>query len=303
MAKGSVIVTGAGGFTGRHACRRLAEKGYNVAAILRHPDNTQKISGVNYYTCDLTDPEQIRNVIAKVEPTYCLHLAGRNAVSESWEQPVMYMQTNVMATIYLLDALRECGTKRIVIAGSRLKFDLLPPLQPTHPYGLSKSVQEIVALAWGELFQLKIVIAEPSNLIGPGPSTGFCSLLAGYIVHKERRDDVAPFHLSSTKVKRDFLDVRDAVDAYEILLTSGNGGQIYQVCSGIERRLGDVVDFMSQLTSATLDIRVGDVSHASQSVGSPIFTEELKQLGWEPKRSWEESLTEIMDYHRKGESR
>lgn len=86
-------------------------------------------------------------------------------------------------------------------------------------------------------------MAEPSNLIGPGPSTGFCSLLAQHIVRSEAAavtGSAAPaaFRLSSRHALRDFLDVRDAVRAYGFILDSGETGRIYRIDSGTERELG-----------------------------------------------------------------
>lgn len=90
-------------------------------------------------------------------------------------------------------------------------------------------------------------MAEPSNLIGPGPSTGFCSLLAGHIVRSETAaaaGEAAPaaFRLSSRQAKRDFLDVRDAVRAYGCILDSGETGRIYRIDSGTERGLGEIAE-------------------------------------------------------------
>ncbi|WP_110933844.1 NAD-dependent epimerase/dehydratase family protein [Paenibacillus bouchesdurhonensis] len=299
-----VLVTGAGGFTGRHACRKLAEKGYRVAAIVRTRASLEvmsPISGVDYYVCDMNKPDQVQEIVQCVAPQYVLHLAGRNSVSESWVNPVLYVESNIMATVHLLNALRGYEDAMILIASSRLKFDLRFPVEPTHPYGLSKSIQEAVSLAWGQLFQQKIVLAEPGNLVGPGPSTGICSLLAGHIAALERGEPRGPFRLSSTQATRDFLDVRDAVNAYELLLQQGVPGEVYPVCSGVDKSLGEVCK--SFISLARVDCLIEEESrseHAGVLPETPnIQPEALKEMGWSPSVAWDSSVNDILQYFRR----
>ncbi|USB32476.1 NAD-dependent epimerase/dehydratase family protein [Paenibacillus sp. YPG26] len=296
MSQINVLITGAAGFTGRHACRYFVAKGYHVAAAVR---NAAKYSepGVEYISCDLTRREQVRELVKRVKPRYVLHLGGKNSVPESWGEPLLYMESNIMGSLYLLQALRESGcSSRILVAGSRLKFALSGPLAPTHPYALSKSVQEVTALSWGKLFHQDVLVAEPGNLIGPGPSTGICALLAKYIVNEEQGEEQKPFHLSSAEERRDFLDVRDAVAAYEVLLRHGETGSVTPVCSGLERTLGEVAQLYASLSTANIAIEAGDApaSGAEEAV-QPV---RLRELGWEPKYTWEMSLRDILEYYR-----
>lgn len=298
-----VLVTGAGGFTGRHACRKLAEKGHPVAAVVRTRASLEAmppISGVDYYVCDMHKQGQVQEIVQRVAPQYVLHLAGRNSVSESWANPVLYAESNIMATLHLLSALREYEEARILIAGSRLKFDLSLPVEPTHPYGLSKSIQEIVALAWGKLFQQKIVLAEPSNLVGPGPSTGICSLLAGHITALERGEAKRPFRLSSAQTTRDFLDVRDAVDAYELLLHQGVPGEVYPVCSGVSRSLGEVCKSFISMARVECPLEQEAREHTDVLSAAPIIQPEaMMEMGWSPSVAWDTSVSDILQYFRR----
>ena len=139
-----------------------------------------------------------------------------------------------MAVLYLLDALRSCPSARTVIVGSRLKYTVEPGRkpEPPHPYSLSKALEEMVSLSWMSLFGQQIMLAEPGNLIGAGPSTGICSLLARHVVACEQEGKREAFRLSGRDNTRDFLDVRDAVRAYATLLVHGTTGTVYPVVSG-----------------------------------------------------------------------
>lgn len=305
MDSRAVLVTGAGGFTGRHACHRLAEKGYQVAAIVRTRAalaSLKPLDGVNYYVCDLNQPAQVNEIVQITSPQYVLHLAGKNSVPESWANPLLYMESNIMGTMHLLNALRQHENSAILIAGSRLKFDLSNPIEPTHPYGLSKSIQEAVALAWGKLFHQNVILAEPGNLIGPGPSTGICSLLAGYIAAMERGESKQPFRLSSASAKRDFLDVRDAVDAYELLLRHGKAGKVYPVCSGFERRLDDVCESFLSMANVQCPLEVEasrDEYTDMPEAASLIQPADLREMGWSPAMTWDTSVSDILRYFRR----
>lgn len=292
-----ILITGASGFTGRHACRYFAGQGMQIAAMVRGIREEDKIGGVQYYVCDLLNKKGIEELVETIAPDYVLHLAGKNSVPESWEEPLLYMETNVLPTLYLLNALRPYPSCRILIVGSKLVFPLHPPFRPSHPYGLSKSLQKVAALSWKELFGQAIILAEPSNLIGPGPSTGFCSLLAQRISDWERGTTAEAFRISSRIISRDFLDVRDAVTAYGVLLEQGLPGEIYSVRSGTEYTLGEIADLYMEIFGEQFPIEWGEGKNSNQE-SSENTLPRMKGLDWEPSIPIRTSLTDVLEYFR-----
>ena len=205
-----------------------------------------------------------------------------------------------MATLYLLEALRSYPSSRILVAGSRLKYRIGSTLPP-HPYSLSKTLEELVSLAWSTLFQQQVLLAEPCNLIGPGPSTGFCSLLASYIVRNENGVQEAPFKISSRSVRRDFLDVRDAVKAYEVILRKGDNGIIYRIDSGMDRKLGDIADQLLKHSTHPVPVQWGtDPAEPSPDTAShpEAYENKAADLGWRAEIAFEQSLSDIINYFR-----
>ncbi|AWB45808.1 UDP-2-acetamido-2,6-dideoxy-hexulose 4-reductase [Paenibacillus sp. CAA11] len=308
MPKHRVLITGAAGFTGSHAVKYFAYKGYEVVAAVREltPSlSTFYTAGVNYVSCDLADAAAVLKMMYHVQADYVLHLAGHNSVAESWLTPLLFIETNLMAALHVLEAVRASGTARVLLVSSMLKFDLTYPQKPNHPYGLSKSLGEAAALCWGKLYNLDIVIAEPANLIGPGPSTGICALFAKYLVQWERGEQPPPFQLSSAEERRDFLDVRDAVVAYELLMQQGQSGQTYPVCSGQMRSLEEVTEAMKALVAISPPVHIKGKgaaadSSSSEASWSDIAAERLLGLGWSPAIPWKQSLTDILQYYRQG---
>jgi len=327
MRARKVLITGAAGFTGRHAVNYFAAQGAEVTAVLRRavvPDEASAPApvfpeGVKVYICDLADRSAVAGMIDTVAPDDVLHLAGKNSVPESWQSPLLYMESNVMSTLYVLEALRTNPSSRVLVAGSRLKYRI-GAVQPPHPYSLSKTLEELVSLAWGTLFKQQVLLAEPCNLMGPGPSTGFCSLLAGHIVRCERGQEQHPFKLSSRVALRDFIDVRDAVRAYEIILRTGENGTVYRICSGAERELGRIAEQLLDHSAVAVPMDWGPETAGSgssadvpSSPGSGMTDSapsasysgyppeaDASVLGWQAEIPFSQSLADIMNYFRNG---
>ncbi|OPH48676.1 hypothetical protein BC351_09500 [Paenibacillus ferrarius] len=290
----TILITGANGFTGQHACRHFVQKGLQVAAVSRYKNSS--VPGVHSHIADLTKVEQVNALIKMTQPDYVLHLAGKNAVGESWLEPLAYMESNMMSTLYLLDALRSVPQCRVVVIGSMLSYVPADGQAPPSPYSMSKSFQTWGALGWAHLFQQQIMIAKSSNLVGPGPSNGICGLLARASVEAEAGTRTAPFKLSSLIEERDYLDVRDAVAAYERILEYGIPGSVYPVASGLNRTLGDIVNALKPLTEKELPIQSDQLS--GYVPPAPIQTQLTRDLGWSPAFALEDSLRDALVYFR-----
>lgn len=294
MKESTVLITGAGGFTGRHACRYFAALGYSVAAAVRREDGEPPEGRL--YVCDLTDKAEVKRLVEETKPRFVLHLAGRNAVGDSWKDPLGCMEANLLSTLYLLEALRGLANCRLLVAGSMLGFDLSDSPQPLHPYSLAKTIQVLIAQAWSFLYSQEVLIAKPSNLIGPGRSNGICGLLAARIARWENGTDASVFRLSSWHEERDYLDVRDAVAAYRIILETGQSGTVYPVCSGSMRSLGDLVATYRGLTPLTLPIEVGETAPLPPPL--PMDAAVTQSLGWSPSIPFAQSLSDALDFYR-----
>ncbi|WP_411553177.1 NAD-dependent epimerase/dehydratase family protein [Paenibacillus lautus] len=297
-----LLITGASGFTGLHSCAYFVRQGCTVVAAGRDKAKLASIQGVNPAECHLEDREQVNEMIKGHLPDYILHLAGKNSASESWKHPASYMESNVMGTIYLLEAVRQhCPDSRMVMVGSRLSVD---PAKGTaavpHPYSLSKTFASWTAAAWHNMYNQHIVLAEPSNLIGPGESAGFCTLLARYIAGCEAGLELPLFRISSRFESRDFLDVRDAVAAYGLLLSRGTSGMTYPIGSGEQHTLGELAKRLLQETQAAVPIDWGPESASlsldslNKGTGGDQGAGLLKALGWNRLYTLERSLADIM---------
>lgn len=292
-----LLITGASGYTGNHACHHFSNAGFEVIAITRNrPLNTK----VQTEHCDLTNKEDVANLIKKNKPDYLLHLAGQNHVGKSWIDPVSSLEANFLSTLYLIDSLRyENPTCKIIVVGSALQFDPKDTSAITHPYSLSKTLQVLLAQAWEVLYKLPIIIAKPSNLIGPGISNGVCSIFTKKIVEMEQKNTKKVIEITNPYAQRDFIDVRDVINAYEILLKKGTSGEIYDIASGRSRSLKEVIDILQSLTDVEFKINSPIDIQIEQEV--KIKTLRISNLGWRPVIPFKSSLSETLNFYRQNE--
>lgn len=161
-----------------HASRYFSYKGWDILCVSRS-------AGVS---CDVTDAGKLETLVSDYCPDYCLHLAAVNSVPVSWTSPQTSIAVNVMGTLHLFEAIRKFAPGcRIVVTGSILEKSLQSEELPPHPYSLSKSFQTLLSRSWTSFYDMDIIVAKPCNLIGPGSSTGICSLLVKKIIDIEQK--------------------------------------------------------------------------------------------------------------------
>jgi len=281
----TILITGGDGFTGKHAFEHFKNQGYRIFATSRTHEN------LNTYKIDLLKKRDVETMIKRIQPDYVLHLAGQNDVKASWDDPLYTFEANVLITLNLLEAIRKhCPNAKVLVVGSILEEFI-------NPYGLSKKIQNVISKKWAEFFQLDVVVAKPVNLIGPGFSKGVCAKFARKIASSEAANSICQLHISNLETKRDFLDVRDAVRAYDLLLQKGENGKTYDVGTGNWKSLLEIVNAFKQLTPITL-VYVDENQPVKESkfLANPL---PLKLLGWKPQYSLIESLQDCLDFFRK----
>lgn len=293
--KASILITGGAGFTGQHACEHFQQLGWDVTAVVRNTPIGRE--GVQTISCDLTDKDAVNLLLKQKGPEYVLHLAGLNSVPLSWENPMETMEANLLATLNLLDAVRtSCSASKVVLVGSALQYNPQNGEKPYHPYALSKTMQAELTRHWADLFNLNIVFAKPTNLIGPGPSTGICSLLAKHIVQMERKKKSDTFLVTNLSAKRDFLDVRDAVRAYEKLFLFGERDTTYNIATGNSKSIREVVTELQLLTNMNTFVTESESGDAEFPKNTCVTA--IRQLGWDPVYSMAQSLKDTLEHFR-----
>lgn len=258
---------------------------------------------------DLLDPPSLDRVLNETRPDGIIHLAGQSFVPEAVKHPEQTMMVNFVGTLHLLEAMKRSGFRGNFLYISSgdvygpVPVDRLPiletcPARPHNPYAVSKAAAELLCFQWSRIEPWRIIIARPFNHIGPGQREEFVipsiALAIARIRLGIRKDPV--IEVGNIDVTRDFTDVRDLIRAYLSLLTRGETGEIYNVCSGQDVRIRDMIDSMSMIAGVQLKIvqdparlRASDQMHVR---GNPakIFA----ATGWAPQIPLEQSLENIL---------
>ena len=215
----------------------------------------------------------------------------------------MMMVTPTKAT---LDAVRVRRIPaRILVTGSAMVYkpsgealDERAPIGTVNPYALSKLAQEQVAVRAHDEDGLDTVVVRAFNHIGPRQHPSFfASSFARQIAQIEAGLAPPRMLVGNLEAKRDLTDVRDTVRAYIALMARGQSGAVYNVCSGVAGRIGDILDRLHAL--ARVPIEVGTDPALLRPSDTPVVLGSHARLtrdtGWRPTIGLDTTLADLLD--------
>lgn len=296
--KARLLVTGGGGFVGRHV-----QAACSAGGTLERWDVHATPHG-----SDIRDAREVRSWVEGIRPDAVLHLAAQSFVPRSFDAPQETIEVNLLGTLNLLEGLKAIGfTGRMIYVSSGDVYGHVPdealPVtegripEPRSPYAVSKIAAEQLCLQHHRTEALDVIIARPFNHVGPGQGPQFVlPSLARQVVDiaEGRRQPV--IEAGDIDTSRDFLDVRDVVAAYGAMLDNGMPGATYVVASGIERRVRDVLQDMCEIARISAEIRQDParIRRAEQRRMVADASVLAQQTGWMPRISFERTLKDIL---------
>ncbi len=316
--RGAALVTGAAGFGGSHLVENLLGQGLEVVA-LDHPDarleHLEAVrSRVDYVPCDLAaaDPGAIRQVLGGREFAGVFHLAGLASVRRSFGDIRRTLEVNAFATLNLIGALRrQAKLPRLLLVGSAEEYGPVPPgpgglaedtaLAPVSPYALSKVWQEALGAYYAHTERWPVFMTRTFNHTGPRQGPDFvCADFARQIARIEFRLEEPVIRVGNLAAVRDFLDVRDVVEAYRLVLERGTPAVAYNVCSGGVRTIAELLQIL--LGHAVIRIKVEVDVARHRAIDIPVLHGDASRLrrdtGWAPAREIEATLGDLLEYWR-----
>lgn len=291
-------MTGAAGFVGRHLCAHLLAEGDTVIGVDRADGP------------DLLAPAAVEALLADIRPDVVYHLGGWSDVGASWEHPLDTFRVNAEGTLNLLRACVDHGAPRVLAVSSadvygRVTEQELPigestPFRPVTPYAASKVAADQLALQAWLGHGLETIRVRAFNHLGPGQTTRFVApAVAERIAHNEH-DGSTRVPVGNLTPRRDLTDVRDVVRAYRLLMTDGEAGQAYNVCSGHDLTIGDLAERLVALASIPMVLEADP--ELQRPVETPVLRGDPTRLhaatGWRPEIPLEITLQDILDEHR-----
>lgn len=291
-----LLVTGLSGFVGKHLRARIEgslASGWSLIETARF---------------DLRDSMSLSEVLQEARPEAVIHLAGQTFVPESFRDPHGTLEVNLLGTLNLLQVLKQIefsGSFLYVSSGDvygQVEESALPIREdrlahPRNPYAVSKLSAELLCRQWSYSEGWRIMVARPFNHVGPGQSESFVLASTARQIARIRKGLQAPLlEVGDVDVTRDFLDVGDVVAAYFDILEKGESGEVYNVCSGQERTIRELIQQMAAFADVELKLIQDPVRmrRAEQRRVCGSYAKLHDATGWEPKITINQTLTTIL---------
>jgi GDP-4-dehydro-6-deoxy-D-mannose reductase len=299
------LVTGAAGFVGRHLLEALTG---TTSIVGWHRPGRELANGpdLQWRGIDVTNRDAVVREIAACRPEAIFHLAAAASARTSWSNALPPLQINVMGTHHVLEGVRQAGlTCRVLVVSSAQVYAASDApltedatLRPISPYGLTKLAAEQLALRAYRDDDLDIVIARPFNHIGPGQSPEFAvAHFARQISRAEVGLEPAKLRVGNLATARDITDVRDVVQAYARLMSLGESGRTYNVCSGRAVRIGDLLATL--ITRSGISFELEEAQERFRPNDVPVIVGDRSRLeneiDWVPSIPMDRTLADILE--------
>ena len=240
-----VLVTGGRGFIGTKLVSRLRNLSLDVIEISSDFGDIAKSETWNSF--------QNLDVV--------FHLAGRNFVPESWNEPAEFFQTNVIGTEMALECCRRHGAKLIYISSylygvpKKIPIKETDKIKPNNPYALSKHLAEQICEFYATYWNIPITVIRPFNVFGPGQRSEF---LIPKIINQIRNN--SEVRVMDLEPKRDYIYVEDLVDALIKAIKIDDGYNIFNIGSGKSYSVGEIIRIIQEKAGTNLPVQSENIS-------------------------------------------
>ena len=325
-----IIVTGGAGFIGSAVIRYvLAETEHEVLNIdkLTYAGNLSTIESVSdskrysFEQIDICDAVSIEKIFKQFQPDAIMHLAAESHVDRSIEGPAEFINTNIVGTYVLLEAARkyiaDMDKKEFMFhhvstdevygsLGATGLFTEETPYDPSSPYSASKASSDHLVNAWGETYNLPVVISNCSNNYGPYQ---YPEKLLPLIINNALDGKPLPIYGNGEQV-RDWLYVTDHAKALFKVMTEGETGETYNIGGHNEKQNIEVVktlcgildELVPEKRSAGLDSYSDLITYVEDRPGHDIryaidASKIDRTLGWVPDETFESGLRKTVQWY------
>ncbi|NLE03082.1 MAG: NAD-dependent epimerase/dehydratase family protein [Fibrobacter sp.] len=304
----TALITGITGFVGTWLSNLLQSEGYSVYGFDRWNEFSNQ--SINYSQIDILDSLAIGKLLESVRPDHIYHLAAISYLPEADISPRHAMNINIMGTISLLDAVKQFSpNSKVLLVGSSKEYDdsinsesvseITHPF-PTNFYGISKYAGELLGQQYCRQFNIDVRCTRSFNHTGPGQSPRFvCSDWAKQVAEIEAGLRAPQISVGNLEPVIDFSDVRDVVRAYYLILTSGNAGEIYNVCSGRGIALKQILDILIKKSSKNITVQLEDKKLRAHKTNTIMIGDNSKlrnSTSWNTQYQMSETLEDLMSY-------
>ena len=321
----NILITGGAGFIGSHVVRRFVNKYSNYqifnldaltyAGNLENISDIEKLPNYTFIKGDIVDESFINNLFKEHQFDGVVHLAAESHVDRSITDPLSFVRTNVIGTMNLLNAAKECwknnfdGKRFYHVStdevygslGAEGLFTETTPYDPNSPYSASKASSDHFVRAYGETYGLPYVITNCSNNYGPNH---FPEKLIPLFINNIINNKPLPVY-GNGKYTRDWLFVEDHAVAIDLVFHEGRNHETYNIGGFNEWQNIDLVKLLCQQMDVKLNRNSGDseklITYVTDRPGHDLryaidASKINKELGWQPSVTFEQGLERTIDW-------
>jgi len=308
----NILITGGTGFVGTHLVKELVAQGTAPEKI--HVTTLKKASPhylgdlipeSNFHEADLTNSETVAELFKSLLPAFIYNLAGFSAPGASLEKKSLTLSVNTMIQLNALEAMVAFTPEsRLLSIGSGTEYapsnkplKETDPLGPSNPYAVSKVTQDMLAGSYAAQ-GLDIVRVRPFNHIGEYQERGFVVADFAYQITQEIEKGLKnEINVGNLDVRRDFTDVIDIVKGYILLMNVAPSGEIYNLGSGKDIPILELLKKLQGLSTVNFNINIDDSKkRKNENDLSVADISKIKQLGWEPTIPLDTTLERIVKW-------
>jgi GDP-mannose 4,6-dehydratase len=321
-----VLITGVTGMVGSHLTDYLLKKTnwtiYGMCRWRSPLDNvshllnlSNKKKRLNFLYGDLNDIFSLDKVVKLSKPDFVFHLAAQSYPQASFSEPIQTMNTNIQGTFNLLNVIKNNKLRPIIhVCSSSEVFGKVDksniPIKencnyhPASPYAISKVGTDLIGKYFYEAFRSKVIITRMFTHTGPRRGDVFAeSSFAKQIALIELKKIKPIIKVGNLDSLRTFADVRDAVEAYYLLITKKpKFGEYYNIGGNFSCTIGEMCNFLlkiSKVKGIKIKIDKNRLRPIDADLQIPDMSKFVNHTGWKPKIKFEKTMKDLLDYWRK----
>jgi len=321
----SALITGITGMVGSHLADYLIDNtDWKIYGLARWNDDLDNLNHllpeinkkgrVELVYGDLNDLSSLIYTIQLTEPNYVFHLAAQSYPQTSFEAPLDTLNTNILGTAKLLDAIRKSDCRPVIhVCASSEVFGRVPkeylpiheevPFHPASPYAISKVGTDLIGRYYAQAYGLTVMTTRMFTHTGPRRGDVFAeSTFAKQIAMIESGQLPPVIKVGNLSSLRTWSDVRDAVRAYHMLVTvNPTGGEYYNIGGTFSCTVGDMLKHLVSLSTMEgiqVEVEQSRLRPIDADLQVPDITKFTAHTGWTPEITFETTMQDLLDYWR-----
>jgi GDP-4-dehydro-6-deoxy-D-mannose reductase len=316
------LITGVGGFVASHLSDYLIEKKEEVFGTYRGREDFSKIKHIkdkiNLIPCDLLDLGSCTRAIKEAKPDYIYHLAAQSYVTDSYSNPGITLETNIIGTLNLFEAIRAfkesegydpvvhlCSTSEVygLVKQEDLPIKETQPFNPGNPYAVGKAGADLLGLMYWTNYKIKNMRTRAFTHTGPrrtmmSAECNFAKQIA--LIEKGKQEPI--IHHGNLNSIRTWTDVRDMAKAYYSLVRKCTPGEAYNISGDTTKTIEEMLDYLISLSP--IKDRIKKIQNPELmrpydvTLQIPDCSKFKKETGWKAEIPFEKTMQDLLDWWR-----